>query len=62
MTRRGVTLGIAVILLLLLYFGAALLFDRTNPGREVHLIPVQQHLPFLPGPLTVMKIYWRGGW
>lgn len=60
MTRRGVTIGVAVILLLLFYFAAALLFNRTNPEREVRLIPVQQHLPFVPGPPRLM-IYLRGG-
>lgn len=44
MTRRGVTIGVAVILLLLFYFAAALLFNRTNPQREVHLNPVRQTL------------------
>ncbi|MGH2398188.1 MAG: hypothetical protein ACRDFW_14690 [bacterium] len=61
MAKRGITIGIAFILLLLMYFSASLLFNRTNPGREVDLIPVRHHLPFLPGPQSIMEAYWRGG-
>lgn len=61
-TRRGVTLGIAVILFLLIYFGAALLFNRTNPGREVQMMLIQWYLSFPPPPLFADDItrYWRG--
>jgi len=58
---RGVSLGVAVVLLLLLYFSASLLFDRTNPGREIQWIPVRQYLrylPLLPGSLSAMRGPW----
>ncbi len=58
---RGVSLGVAVVLLLLLYFSASLLFDRTNPGREIQWIPVRQYVPLLPGSLSAMRGPWGRG-
>lgn len=61
---RGVSLGVAVVLLLVLYFSASLLFNRTNPGREIQWIPVRQYLqylPLLPGSLSAMRGPWGTG-
>lgn len=38
--RRAAILAIAVMMLVLIYFGAGLLFNRTNPQRQGHYFPV----------------------
>lgn len=62
MNRLGVSLGVAAILLLLLYLSATLLFNRTNPARELRWIPVREYAPFLLDALGAMGISWRGRW
>lgn len=44
--RRAAILAIAVMMLVLIYFGAGLLFNRTNPQREGLTVTGQQVLSF----------------